>query len=160
MMEQDLTPSTVMPSHMRKLVKHGFMMAAELTACHAPEDHVVHAPIEGYVVSFMAFYEWGFGMPSHWFLHLLLWHYNLELHHLTPLVVLHIVAFVTLCEAYPGIDLEFDLWNYFFRVWCPQFPEAELTISRGIVIHVKSGHGVYLYLEIPMPRSIKGWQKK
>jgi hypothetical protein len=72
----------------------------------------------------------------------LLWYYSLELHHLTPMRVLQIVAFVTLCEAYLGIDTDFDLWNYFFRVWCPQDPEAELMISGGVVIHVKLGHGV------------------
>jgi hypothetical protein len=32
-------------------------------------------------------------------------------------------------------------------------------ISGGAVIHVKSGHGANPYLEIPIPRSIKGWQK-
>jgi hypothetical protein len=33
-----------------------------------------------------------------------------------PLGILYIVAFVTLCEAYMGIDPHFDLWNYFFHV--------------------------------------------
>jgi hypothetical protein len=33
-------------------------------------------------------------------------------------------------------------------------------ISRGAVIHVKSGHGIDRYLEISMPKSLKGWQKK
>jgi hypothetical protein len=33
-------------------------------------------------------------------------------------------------------------------------------ISRGAVIHIMSGHGVDPYLEIPMPRLMKGWQKK
>jgi hypothetical protein len=33
-------------------------------------------------------------------------------------------------------------------------------VSRGTVIHVKSGHGVDPYLDIPMPRSMKGWGKK
>jgi hypothetical protein len=33
-------------------------------------------------------------------------------------------------------------------------------ISGGAVFHVKSGHGVEPYLEIPMPRSMKGWRKK
>jgi hypothetical protein len=33
-------------------------------------------------------------------------------------------------------------------------------ISRGVVIHVKSGHGVDQNLEIPMPKSMKGWWKK
>jgi hypothetical protein len=33
-------------------------------------------------------------------------------------------------------------------------------ISRGAVIHVKLGHGVDPYIEIPMPRSMKGWRKR
>jgi hypothetical protein len=33
-------------------------------------------------------------------------------------------------------------------------------ISEGMVIHVKSRHGVDPYLIISMPRSMKGWQKK
>jgi hypothetical protein len=35
----------------------------------------------------------------------------------------------------------------------------ELTISRGAVIHVRSGHGVDPYFNLPMPRLMKGWQK-
>jgi hypothetical protein len=58
-------------------------------------------------------------MPLHQFLLSLLQHYGIELQKVTPLGVLHIAAFVTLCEAYLGIDLEFDLWNYFFCVLRP-----------------------------------------
>jgi hypothetical protein len=61
------------------------------------------------MVAFMAFYERGFGMPPHPFLRLLLWYYGLELHHLTPSGVLHIAVFVTLCEAYLGVDPDLDL---------------------------------------------------
>jgi hypothetical protein len=99
-------------------------------------------------------------MPSLWFLCSLLRYYDLELHHLTPLGVLHITAFVTLCEAYLGIGPKLDLWKYFFRVWDPQDPRAELMISRGAVIHVNVGHGVDPYLKFPMPKSMKGWRKK
>jgi hypothetical protein len=100
-------------------------------------------------------------VPPHQFLHLLLrWYYGLELHHLTPLGVLHITAFVTLCEAYLGIDPDLDLWKYFFHVRHLQVPEAKLTISGGAVIHVKSGHRTDPYLKIPMPRLMKGWRKK
>jgi hypothetical protein len=60
--------------------------------------------MEGYVVSFVVFYEQGFVMPLHQFLRSLLQHYCLELHNLT------------LCEVYMGIDPHFDLWNYFFHV--------------------------------------------
>jgi hypothetical protein len=75
-------------------------------------------------------------VPSHQFLRLLLWYYSLELYHLTPSGILHIAAFITLCEAYLGIDPNHDLWMYFFRVCHPQDPEAELMIFGAIVIHV------------------------
>jgi hypothetical protein len=94
------------------------MMAVELLTCPVPEDPVSPALVEGCVVSFVAFYERGFSVLSHQFLHSLLQHYRLELHNLTSLGILHIVTFVTLCKAYMGIDPHFDLWNYFFRVWC------------------------------------------
>jgi hypothetical protein len=111
-------------------------------------------------VSFMVFYERGFDMPLHQFLHSLLWYYSLEIHNLSPSGVLHIATFITLCEAYMGINPELDLWKYFFCVRHPQDPEVELTIFGGVVIHVNAGHAVYPYLEIPMPRSMKGWWKK
>jgi hypothetical protein len=34
---------------------------------------------------------------------------------LTPSGIPRIVAFVTLCEAFMGIEPHFYLWNYFFR---------------------------------------------
>jgi hypothetical protein len=58
----------------------------------------------------MTFYERGFDIPSHQFLHLLLQFYGLELHHLIPSRILHIAAFVTLCEAYMGLEPHFNLW--------------------------------------------------
>jgi hypothetical protein len=90
MVEQDWTPSTIMQGHLQKHAEQGFMMVVELVACHAPEDPTFPMPTEGYVVSFVAFYERGFGTPSHQFLHSLLWYYGLELHSLTPSGVLHI----------------------------------------------------------------------
>jgi hypothetical protein len=115
------------------------MVAAELKACCVPGDPTFPAPAEGYVASFVAFYEWIFGMPPHRFLCSLLWYYSLELHYLTPSGVLRIVAFVTLCEAYLGINLKLYLWKY-FRVWCTQYSEAELMIFEVMVILVKVRH--------------------
>jgi hypothetical protein len=130
--------------HLQKLEKQGFMTSVELVACRVPEDPALPTPVGGYVVSFVVFYEWGFGTPPPWFLCSLLWYYGLEQHHLTPSGVLHIMTFVTLCEAYLGINPDFDLWNYFFRVQHLQDLEVELMISRGMVIHIKSGPRVSL----------------
>jgi hypothetical protein len=135
-------------------MKHGFMAATKLEACYVPEDVAFPATTKGYVVSFVAFYKRGFGMKPHWFLRSLLRYYSLELRHLTPSGVMHIAPFVTLCKDYLGVNPELHLWKYFFRVRRLQDPEAELTISEGVVIHIKAGHGVHPYLEVPMPRSM------
>jgi hypothetical protein len=145
-----------MPGHSQKLVKYGFMAVVELEAYRVSKDPSFPVPEDGCV----SFYDWGFDTPPQRFLHSLLRYYSLELHHLTPSGVLHIAVFVTLCMAYLGIDPEIDLWKYFFRVRRPQVPDAELTISGGMVIHVKARHRLDPYLKIPMPRSMKGWWKK
>jgi hypothetical protein len=93
MEEQDKTPSTITLGHLQKLVKHGFMSTVELGACRVLEDTMFPAPMEGYVVSFTAFYDRGFNVPPHQFFRSLLRYYGLELHHLTPTGVLHIAAF-------------------------------------------------------------------
>jgi hypothetical protein len=95
------------------------MTVAKLATCCVPEDNALPTPTGGYVGYFVTFYERGFVTPLHRLLCSLLRYYGLELHHLTPSVVLHIAAFMTLCEAYLGIDAGFDLSNYVFRVWRP-----------------------------------------
>jgi hypothetical protein len=43
------------------------------------------------------------GLPTHQFLCILLRYYQIELHHLSMGGILHIVAFIMLCEAFLGI---------------------------------------------------------
>jgi hypothetical protein len=47
-------------------------------------DHQEPAPLEGYVVSFVAFHERGLGMLPRRFTRALLHYYKVELHHLAP----------------------------------------------------------------------------
>jgi hypothetical protein len=63
--------------HLQNLMNQGFMTALELTASCVPEDPAFPAPVEGYVVTFLTFYEWEFDAPLHWFLCSLLQHYDL-----------------------------------------------------------------------------------
>jgi hypothetical protein len=94
------------------------MTVTELMTCRVPKDPI--APIQarggGYVVACTTFYEQGFGVPAHRFFRSLLQFYGLELHHLPLLGILHMVAFVTLCGAYMGIEPHFNMWNYFCDV--------------------------------------------
>jgi hypothetical protein len=48
------------------------MIAVELATYHVPEDPASPALVGGYVVECVAFYEQGFGAPSHQFLRFLL----------------------------------------------------------------------------------------
>jgi hypothetical protein len=97
----------------------GYMIVAELATCCVPEDPTSPVLVRGYVVACPTFYEGGFGVPSHRFLLSLLHLYVLELHHLAPLGILQMSTFVTLCEAYIGIEPHFNQWKYFFltRLW-------------------------------------------
>jgi hypothetical protein len=67
-----------------------------------PSDHQEPAPPEGYVVSFVAFYERGLGMPPSRFMRALLHHYKVEVHHLAPNSISQAAMFAAVCEGYLG----------------------------------------------------------
>jgi hypothetical protein len=67
------------------------------------------------------------------------------------------VAFVTLCEAYMGIEPHFNLWNNFFRVQLQQGSGAEVAPLGSVDIFVRSGHGVDPYFHLPMSVLPNGW---
>jgi hypothetical protein len=135
------------------------MMAVELTTGHVSEDPASPMPVGGYIMACAAFYERGFGVPLHQFLRSLLQLYGFKLHHMIPSGILHIVAFVTLCEAYMSIDPHFNLWNYFFCAQLQQGSGAEAAILGGVDIYVRSGHGVDPYFQLPVFGPSDGWWK-
>jgi hypothetical protein len=116
MVELGWTVSVVTQEHLQNLLSQGYMMVADLETCRMPEVPASPVSIGRYVMARVAFYDRGFGVPSHWFLYSLRQFYGLELHHLTPLGILPMAAFVTLCEAYVDIEPDFNLWNYFFCI--------------------------------------------
>ena len=73
-------------------------------------------PLVSYVVLFAYFHERGFVTPTHRFLQGLLHYYKIELQHLNPNGIQHMVMFVALCEGFLGISPHFDLWRYLFVV--------------------------------------------
>ena len=46
----------------------------------------------------------------------LLHYYKIKLQHLNPNGIQHIMAFITMCEGYLGIEPHFELWRYFFAI--------------------------------------------
>jgi hypothetical protein len=72
MVELGWTTSEVTQEHMQYSVSQGYMTAAKLATYGMTEDPASPVQVRGYVTACVAFYEWGFGAPSHWFLHSLL----------------------------------------------------------------------------------------
>jgi hypothetical protein len=62
----------VTQEHLQNLVSQGYMTMTELATCYVPKDLTSPAPTRGYVLSCVMFYERGFGVLPHRFLHLLL----------------------------------------------------------------------------------------
>jgi hypothetical protein len=105
------------------------------------------------------FYEWGFSVPSHQFLRPLLQFNGLELHHLTPSRILHMAAFVSLCEAYIRIEPHFNLWNYFFHSRLQQGSGVKTMALGNVDIFVRSRPGVDPYFSLPMSDPSVRWLK-
>ena len=102
--------SSITSQRLEGLVHHGLLCPlSTIEEWWLPGDEDKPSPLEGYVVSFALFHEWGFTVPAHKFLRGLLDYYQVELQHLTPNGVQHIAAFVILCEVFLGISPHFDL---------------------------------------------------
>jgi hypothetical protein len=87
---------------LKKAGKEGFL--SESAEIIFPRDEDVLALLAGYRVMFLAFLFHGLSLPAHEFLRVLLFMYGVQLHHLRPNSLLHIACFITLCEAFLGID--------------------------------------------------------
>ena len=72
----------------------------------------------------------GLGFPIFYFFRGLLYHWGVQVHHLTPNSILHISIFVRLCEAFLGIEPHFDLFQYFFHLK-PQPSESKIDVVGG-----------------------------
>ena len=92
----------------------GFLSPKEVVHWRAPTREEFLQPRPDEVVSFLTFHERGSGYPAHWFLHGLLNEWGLELQHLNLTGVLHIADFVTVYEAFLGIELHVDFFRRLF----------------------------------------------
>jgi hypothetical protein len=69
------------------------------------------------------------------------------------------VAFVTLCEAYMGIEPHFDLWNYFPCARLQQDLDVEMAALGRVDILVRSESRVDPYFHLPLFDPPVGWWK-
>jgi hypothetical protein len=95
-------PSSFDDTDLKKAKRERFMPAsAEIVF---PSTEAIPSPPVGFWVMFLAFLLRGFSLPAHEFLRGLLFVYGVLLHQLKPNSLLHIACFITLCEAFLGIE--------------------------------------------------------
>jgi hypothetical protein len=70
---------------------------------------------DGEVVVLSSFHERDFGLPCTSFVRGLLFFYGLDIQNLHPNLDIHIACFITLCEAYLGMELHWKLWSHLFN---------------------------------------------
>jgi hypothetical protein len=98
----------------------------------------------------------GFGPPSCSFFRDLLYYYGLELHHLNPNSICHISIFIYFCEAFLGIEPQWDLFRFLFRVK-PQPTSKNPSVVGGASIQLRQQAGDK-YLSYKFPSNIPGWK--
>ncbi|KAK1668507.1 hypothetical protein QYE76_056666 [Lolium multiflorum] len=120
-----------------------------------PSEESYPTPPMGYRVSFVDHLIRGLSAPIHPFLRGLLFIYGLQLHHLTPNSILHISIFITLCEAFLGVQPNGRYGSAFF---CRRngSPNVAYNIG-GVVISVRPTGD---YFDVKLPDSVQGWRKK
>jgi hypothetical protein len=137
-------PSSFDERDLKKAKKEGFLL--ESMEIIFPRHEAIPTPSAGYRVMFLAFLLCGLSLPAHEFLRGLLFVYGVQLHQLTPNSLLHIACFVTLCEAFLGIDPHWILWKYLFHLR-PSGSLAEIPELGGAIVSVRSESQ---YLEFQM----------
>src|SRR6266540_5855149 len=102
--EQVWQRSNVTEENLCWMVKDGVLPEKEIIGWHAANGEAFPTANTGEIVVFEPLFYCGFFVPTNRFFRGLLNFYKIELVHLNPNSILHISAFIYLCEAYLGIE--------------------------------------------------------
>jgi hypothetical protein len=109
----DWASSTISKRDENKLRSLGLISSDESDFVH-PGFVSRPKPPKGFTVMFSAFLHRGLSLPAHEFLRCLLLSYGIQLWQLTPNSILHLAIFITVCEAFLGIDPHWGVWRKIF----------------------------------------------
>jgi hypothetical protein len=89
-------------------------------------------PSFGYVVSFIRHHERGSTAPASRFMRGLCHHYGVELHNFAPNAISQAATFVSVCEGFLGIPVNWDLWVHLFRAELHTLTTAKARVRRAV----------------------------
>ncbi|KAK1653003.1 hypothetical protein QYE76_070808 [Lolium multiflorum] len=112
-------------------------------------------PHLGFYCDLLSFLHRGLSLPTHGFLLHLLRTYEIKVQ-LTPNSILHVAVFITLCEAFLGIEPHFGLWKKIFYV--KRYSSSNgYFVTGGVGFVARSEVN---YFNFPMRESVQGWRLK
>ncbi|KAK1629423.1 hypothetical protein QYE76_003738 [Lolium multiflorum] len=151
---RDWGASTITSREVNKLRSLGFISSSD-DDIRLPGPSSRPNPPKGFTVMFVAFLFRGLSLPAHEFLRSLLFFYGIQLWQLTPNSILHLSIFITICEAFLGIDPHWGLWRKIFYVKRHNDNNAPVIGGVGFVVRKEVD-----YLNFPMKESVQGWRHK
>ncbi|KAK1642521.1 hypothetical protein QYE76_060326 [Lolium multiflorum] len=152
---RDWSASAISNRDINKLRALGFISASE-DDIRLPGAVSRPKPPKGFTVMFSAFLFRGLSLPAHEFLRSLLYFYGIQLWQLTPNSILHLSIFVTVCEAFLGIDPHWGLWRKIFYVKRHNDSNGPPVVGGvGFVVRKEVD-----YFDYPMKESVQGWRNK
>ncbi|KAE8808021.1 retrotransposon ty3-gypsy subclass [Hordeum vulgare] len=109
--------SEICKGHIEALRHHQLLPPVSQVLVRIPGAETAQTPVAGEVVVFNEHFYRGFGLPAISFFSEWLHFFVLQPHHLAPNAILHLSAFVVLCEGFLGIEPHHDLWRslFFFK---------------------------------------------
>ncbi|KAK1681519.1 hypothetical protein QYE76_042367 [Lolium multiflorum] len=152
---RDWSASAISSRDINKLRNLGFISASE-EDIRLPGAVTRPKPPKGFTVMFVAFLFRGLSLPAHEFLRSLLFFYGIQLWQLTPNSILHLSIFITVCEAFLGIDPHWGLWRKIFYVKRHN-DSNDPPVVGGVGFVVRKDVD---YLDYPMKESVQGWRNK
>ncbi|KAK1682805.1 hypothetical protein QYE76_043653 [Lolium multiflorum] len=152
---RDCSASAISNRDINKLRALGFISASEDDIL-LPGAVSRPKPPKGFTVMFTAFLFRGLSLPAHEFLCSLLFFYGIQLWQLTPNSILHLSIFITVCEAFLGIDPHWGLWRKIFYVKRHNDNNGPPVVGGvGFVVRKEVD-----YFDYPMKESVQGWRSK
>ncbi|KAK1677414.1 hypothetical protein QYE76_038262 [Lolium multiflorum] len=151
---RDWSASAISNRDINKLRALGFISASE-EDIRLPGSVTRPKPPKGFTVMFAAFLFRGLSLPAHEFLRSLLFFYGIQLWQLTPNSILHLSIFITVCEAFLGIEPHWGLWRKIFYVKRHNDSNGPLSSVASAVVRKEVD-----YFDYPMKESVQGWRNK
>jgi hypothetical protein len=151
----DLPTSTTTKGNVNKLRSLGLIPDEEGNII-LPGSASRPNPPAGFSVMFVAFLYRGLSLPAHEFLRRLLISYGIQLWQLTPNSILHLAIFITLCEAFLGIDPHWGLWKKILFVKRYNCSNGSF-VTGGVGFVVRKDVN---YFNFPMREYVQGWRLK